>query len=295
VSASVPNPIFRALNPCFVFRPDTFARACWRKLRPRPERCLIKTAWGDCLEVEPRKFIGAALYMRGVHELSVCEVLWRLAAPGEQAVDVGANIGVMTSLLSKRVGDQGRVFAFEPHPETYRRLEENARRWPRANVLLLDWAVSCRNGRARFFEPEAFHQNDGTASLADASTSRRSFEVRTVRLDDALPLGEYGVLKLDVEGHELEVLEGAARGCGVGQFRDVVFETSWGYPAPAHRFLLGYGYEIFGIEASLRGPGLSEVPRRPAERGRAVDYLATIDPTRARRLVRPRGWKVLRP
>jgi FkbM family methyltransferase len=246
------------------------------------------------LEVEPRKFIGAALYMRGVHELSVCEVLWRLADPGEEAVDIGANIGVMTSLLSKRVGAQGRVFAFEPHPETYRRLEANARRWARANVLLLDWAVSCRSGRARFYEPEAFHQNDGTACLANGRARRRSFEVSTVRLDDALPLGEYGVLKIDVEGHELEVLAGASRGFGSGQFRDIVFEASWSYPAPAHWFLLGHGYRIFAIEASLRGPRLSEVPRRSGAQRRAADYLATIDAGRVQKRIGPRGWKVLR-
>ena len=117
------------MSPCFLFRLDIFVRACWRKLKRRPERCLAQTAWGDWLEVEPRKFIGANVYMRGVHELAVCEVLWRLARAGETAVDVGANIGVMTSLLSRKVGERGRVLAFEAHPDVFRQLERNAQRW----------------------------------------------------------------------------------------------------------------------------------------------------------------------
>ena len=65
----------RVFNPCFVFRPDVLARACWRKLRARPVSRVVRTAWNDELEVEPREFIGAQVYLRGVHELAVCEVL----------------------------------------------------------------------------------------------------------------------------------------------------------------------------------------------------------------------------
>src|SRR5215831_1169540 len=87
------------LDPSFVWRPDIFVRACWRKVTRRPERCLARMAWGDWLEVEPSRFIGRNIYMRGVHELAVCEALWRLSRPGDRAVDAGANIGVMTSVF----------------------------------------------------------------------------------------------------------------------------------------------------------------------------------------------------
>lgn len=286
----VSNPF----TPSFVFRPDTFARACWRKLRPRPECCVVQTAWGDSLEVEPRKFIGAGVYMRGVHELSICEILWRLAAPGELAVDVGANIGVMTSLLSKRVGPRGRVFAFEPHPQTFRRLQENVRRWPRSNVSLFDRAVANRNATATLFEPAVFHLNDGTASLAPANGVGQSFPVGTVRLDDILPAARYGVLKIDVEGLELDVLHGAERALSQARFRDVVFESHSTYPGPAHQFLLERGCQVFAIQSSLRGPRLIELPAPWPGQGSAADYLATIDPARAQKLIAPPGWNVLR-
>src|SRR5262245_3224484 len=144
------------LDPSFVFRPDIFLRACWRKARGRPGRCLARTAWGDWLEVEPRRFIGGNIYMRGVHELPVCEALWRLAEPGERAVDVGANIGVMTSMLSKRVGPRGLVTSFEAHPEVFRQLAQNVARWEGRRIAVFEMAMSGKEGRIWMEEGEWF-------------------------------------------------------------------------------------------------------------------------------------------
>lgn len=88
-----PVSFTRFLTPCFIFRPDIFARACWRKFAERPDRCLAKTAWDDWLDVEPHKFIGAQVYMRGVHELPVCEVLWRLAGTGRARLTWAQTLG----------------------------------------------------------------------------------------------------------------------------------------------------------------------------------------------------------
>ena len=283
----------RIFSPCFVFRPDVLIRACWRKLRVRPESCVVRTAWNDGLEVDAREFIGAHLYMRGVHELSVCEVLWRLAAPGERVVDVGANIGVMTSVLSKRVGGAGRVFAFEPHPALFGRLRQNARRWNRKNVQTLNWAVSDQTGISRLWESDGFAHNTGTAGLSGQTGEGRCFEVRTVRLDDALPPGEYGVLKMDVEGHEEKVLAAAASALGQGCFRDIVFESSEPGATAVRRLLSGRGYCLFGIGSSFLGPKLLNVDGAGSDHIIAVDYLATREPERALERIAPRGWKVL--
>ncbi|HTL17156.1 MAG TPA: FkbM family methyltransferase [Patescibacteria group bacterium] len=284
----VPNIFLRALSPCFVFRPDIFARACWRRLRPRPEKCLARTAWGDLLEIEPRRLIGAHIYMRGVHELAVCEVLWRLAGSGEQVVDVGANIGVMTSMLSRRVGMEGRVVAFEPHPVLYRRLERNVQRWTRPNVLLFNSAVSSQNGHAMLSEHDGFAGNNGIASLSVTNATNTSFGVRTLRLDDALPDGNWAVLKIDVEGHELEVLNGAETFLARTQFRDIIFESD--FPSPVHQLLGRNGFSIYELSAGFSGPKL----RGARAQGQRADYLATREPARARELIEPSGWNVLR-
>ena len=286
----IPNPLSRALSPCFVFRPDTLVRASWRKVRPRPAQCVVRTAWGDSLQVEPHKFIGAHLYMRAVHELAVCEVLCRLAEPGEQVVDVGANIGVMTSLLSKRVGPHGRVFAFEPHPKIYRQLQQNVLRWQRSNVVALNWAASAETNRARLCETIDSERNEGVAALHSHAAASRSFEVRAVRLDDVLPCRDYGVLKNDVEGHEAEVIAGAEALLAKARIRDIIYESH--QPASVHPLLQRFGYHVFGIEERLASPRLVEPG--PAEQGQFTDFLATREPDRARKLISQRGWQVLR-
>jgi FkbM family methyltransferase len=261
----------------------------------RPERCVVKTAWGDSLGVEPRRFIGAHVYMRGVHELPVCEVLWRLARAGESAVDVGANIGVMTSLLSRRVGDQGRVFAFEAHVGVFRQLLQNVERWNRPQVQVFNRAISSERGVVTMREGDGFARNEGTARVEQAGVSARRFEVESVTLDEVIPAMNCGVVKIDVEAHECEVLSGATTALASHRLRDVVFESTWNFPGLAHELLLEHGYQLFGIEASLRGPKLAAVSRRSGGEGRPADYLATMEPRRAAELVAEEGWRVLRP
>ena len=289
-----PNSFLRALNPCFLFRPDILARACSRKLLARPERCVVRTAWGDWLEVEPRKFIGAQVYLRGVHELAVCELLWRLTEPGETAVDAGANIGVMTSLLSRKVGARGRVLAFEAHPGVFRQLEQNVRRWERRPIDLFNQALSARAGSVNLCEGDGFAINEGTARVEGVGRRGPRFQVQSVCLDQVPSARAARIMKIDVEGHELEVLLGAASTLAERRLRDVVFESAWGFPGAAHELLQEYDYRVFEIRQSLLGPKLVPLRARSKQHGRLADYLATLEAPRALELVASPGWQVLK-
>jgi FkbM family methyltransferase len=206
---------------------------------------------------------------------------------------VGANIGVMTSLLSLRTGEQGQAFGFEAHPHIFRQLERNVLMWNRPRLEVFNCAASHEAGLVRLEEAAGFELNEGTARVAKPGNRTRSFEVKSVRLDDALPRSAYGVVKIDVEGHELEVLRGALNGLAAHRFRDVVFESTWDYPGPAHELLISNGYRIFEILVSLNGPKLTPVKNRFEAPGRLADYLATADPVRAGKLVGPAGWQAL--
>ena len=283
-------------DPCFLFRPDVFGQACVRKLRKRPDNYLVKTSWGDAFAVDPRKFIGAHLYMRGVHELPVCEALWRLADAGETVADIGANIGVMTSVLSRRVGTLGRVIAFEPHPLIARSLRNNAKRWSRNNVQVVEAAVSKASGFLTLRESGDCETNEGTAQIRSKdpqSVSGRCFEVRAVALDREFKGTKVSVIKIDVEGHELAVLEGATGLLKQGAIRDIVFESTYHYPNAFHRLLLSCGYSVFRIGHGFWGPQLID----PVKLGKGVnllaDYVATTEPNRARKRFAHLGWKAL--
>jgi FkbM family methyltransferase len=235
--------------------------------------------------------------MRGVHELHVCEALFRLAAPAETVVDVGANIGLMTSVLSMRVGSTGTVFSFEPHPATFERLRENVDLIGRAWVKCVRAAVSNASAKRILKEGPGFLLNDGTAQLVssgDAAPSGACHEIEAVRLDEILSDVNCGVCKIDVEGHEIDTILGAERMLREGRIRDIVFESRSPLPAGLHSALRDSGFTIYRLRQRFWGIELGEVNASGIEEHQSVDYVATIQPSRARALVSGRGWKVLR-
>ncbi len=243
--------------------------------------------------MEPRRFIGSNIYMRGVHELPVCEALWRLAEPGTQVADIGANIGVMTSVLSLRVGRAGKLTAFEAHPAVYHNLKQNIQRWPRRSIVIEHKAVSSSSGYVWICEGAGFAGNEGTARVGENGSA--SVRIASVKLDESAIGPECRLAKIDVEGHESHVLAGAERLLSSGKLRDIVLETTHSYPGPAHTLLHSYGYAIFELSAKVSGPRLTIPCPRQDYSQRVCDYVATLDANRALGLLRPRGWKLLKP
>ena len=141
-------------------------------------------------------------------------------------------------------------------------------------------------------ETDTFAENEGTARIDFASGNAR-LEIEAVRLDDILQGKKLQLIKIDVEGHELEALSGARQLLASGETRHVVFEAGWNYPSPAHELLLDLGYKLFQLNETLLGPLLTELKRRRDGEGKTRDYLATRDAALAMALLRPRGWQVL--
>src|SRR5439155_1620403 len=158
------------------------------------------------------------------------------------------NVGYMTVLMGRRAGPDGRVVAFEPHPDLFRLLQENvgrATRSPSANVELHNVAVGGMTGQALLVIPPEFGTNDGLASLS--ATPRDGdivISVDVVTLDDLLGDRSVSVLKIDVEGHELSVLKGAARLIKSQGVRHLVFEEHTGPTSPVCTFLTERGYTL---------------------------------------------------
>src|SRR5215831_4806609 len=72
-------------------------------------------------------------FLTGMYEPGTTKVVGRLLRPGMVVIDVGAHIGYYTKLFAKSVGKQGRVYAFEPNPETFAVLEYNTKSFPNVN------------------------------------------------------------------------------------------------------------------------------------------------------------------
>ena len=133
----------------------------------------------------------------------------RWLKPGMRAMDVGANVGVYTVAMAKAVGGSGHVWAFEPTPATAECLQHSLDANEFDNVTLVRAAVSERAGSMDFSLSRYAEEN----SVAKMGTVGEGvLRVATVTLDQmAADRGctNIDLVKLDVEGHEFEVIRGA--------------------------------------------------------------------------------------
>jgi FkbM family methyltransferase len=248
------------------------------------------------MEVDATELLGAGIVRMSTYELTVTETMWRLTDRHDLALDVGANVGYYTSLLAYRAQ---KVLAFEPHPGLAACLRANAARWPSGRVEIEECAASDEAGLARLTEPLEFAGNSGAATLhpdakSSATSNATSFQVEAVRLDDVVGDSAVGMLKVDVEGHELAVLGGLSRAFKEGRVRDVFFEDYESLPTPVSDRLKDYGYRLFSLQQRFRGVELGPTDG-PPPRWYAPTYLATLDPDRAMSRMQSGGWHCLRP
>ncbi len=140
-------------------------------------------------------------------------------------IDVGANAGQYARMLRGPVGFTGTILSFEPNPAVFERLERRAARDPRWHVFNL--ALSDTDGTAAFHITAAdqFSSLNRPSAVQDAVVAGHNrvageVMVTTRRLDGLLPdlAGRYGLarplLKLDTQGHDRAVCEGAGETLG---------------------------------------------------------------------------------
>lgn len=122
--------------------------------------------------------------------------------PGSIAIDCGANIGPHSIAMVARQPKVARVFAFEPHPEIFQALAANVRDNPQINPF--NSAVSNRTGTLLMRSIEG---DTNPAGAIIAPTGDYCVKATTL---DALRLRDVSLIKIDVEGFEMQVIEGAA-------------------------------------------------------------------------------------
>lgn len=176
-------------------------------------------------------------FLSGMHEGHVRNIIDRHVQPGGVCLDVGANIGYFAMMMADRVGAKGKVYAFEPVPETYDVLALNARLASGfgRNLIPIHAAVSssngelsiCRNTHSTLNQVSALTQMSANVADRVASTTLVS-ALEKLKCADPISL-----LKIDVEGHELSVLQGAQPLLASGRIRRMVLEVTPGDDAAA--------------------------------------------------------------
>ncbi len=136
-----------------------------------------------------------------------------LLKPGMVFFDVGGHVGQYTLVASRLVGDAGEVHSFEPDPESFRALRGNVRLNKLKNVRLNNVALSNENKTTTFYLAATSNLGDNSLSPPDTYSGARC-EVKCITLDHYLEtrrIDRVDFMKVDIEGAELLMLQGAKR------------------------------------------------------------------------------------
>ena len=182
-------------------------------------------------------------YWLGSYEIGKRALFVRSIPAGTVVYDLGANVGYYTLQASVLAGPQGKVFAFEPLPRNLEYLRRHLALNRIENAVVIDAAVADRSGTVRFEE--------------DASTSKGrigaqgGLEVRAIALDDWIDQGKLpppNLLKIDIEGAELQALQGARK--ALSRTHPTIFLST--HSGKVHKdclaFLGSLGYRVVSID-----------------------------------------------
>ena len=144
-------------------------------------------------------------YLRGPVEPLTSEAVASYLRPGMTVVDVGANVGFLSTRFARLVGPSGRVVAFEPGPENLRYLRANTERNGLGVIEIQPLAAGAARGRATLFL-----RQEGSLHGLHAEAGERlqgQVEVEVAPLEEIVTEA-VDLIKIDAEGSEMEVLAG---------------------------------------------------------------------------------------
>jgi FkbM family methyltransferase len=188
-------------------------------------------------------YIGKCFELYGQYSESEVAIMRAFLKPGNTVIDVGANIGDLTLPISQMVGDTGKVYAIESHPEVF-------------NILCANLAL---NQLRNVMPINAFVTANATTDTASpvwgqyAYVSNR-WATRFVAIDD-LELEALDLVKVDVDGKELEVLQSGAM--QIERFRPIIYfenDSKELSPALLSFVMKDLGYKLYWHAAPIFEP-----------------------------------------
>jgi len=139
------------------------------------------------------------------HERGEVEFLDSIVEEGMNVIDIGANIGITTVAVARRIGRRGKLYSFEPTPGYFNILKKNISSNGLENVKVYELAMTDQVGRAYFYQK-------GLSTGIVLEEGAEKFEVSSTTVDRFLSeekIEELDLINMDCEGSELLVLKGA--------------------------------------------------------------------------------------
>jgi len=212
-------------------------------------------------------WVGRSAFFFGDLDRKLTALVAAWVRPGDIVLDIGANIGILTQGMAKLVGPSGHVHAFEPNPVIAERCAAALKRNGHLCVTLHRYALGAKESVMRLSVPK---NNFGEGSLVWEGPVgfRDDYAVSVRRLDEVLPLDtRVRFIKMDVEGFEASVLDGA-RGLIQRNAPDAILFEILDRPSasPTIQILTEYEYDFYSVDRTLMRLRLS--PFNPAGSGK---------------------------
>jgi FkbM family methyltransferase len=179
--------------------------------------------FGVQFELDLADWIQRSVYL-GTFEPLETRLVAGLLAPGMTVIDVGANIGYYTALAASRVGSKGRIFAIEPDARAFAQLEKLIA----GNHLparAFNIGLGEKSGEEHLYQSPDSRNNAPTMIAHGGFAPLSTVPIR--RLDDCLDewqVDHVDLLKIDVEGWEPRVFDGASRALASGRINAILCE-----------------------------------------------------------------------
>jgi len=215
---------------------------------------LVATRYGKMRILESDQIVSGSLALYGEWAEDEMSLLAGFISPGSCVLDVGAFIGTHTLAFARLVGPHGKVYAFEPRREVYAVLSENIATNDCRNVSALNIGLGSRHARLMLPRIDLASQgNFGGLQLAGNAEVRDGYEIEVSTLD-ALDIGRIDLIKLDVEGMERQVLDGAVQ--SIRRHQPILFCECNSINAGADllEFCKDNGYAAYAFLASAFNP-----------------------------------------
>jgi FkbM family methyltransferase len=195
-------------------------------------RSFQKISFSECrhgLMCFPRSdgTIGRSLSLYGEFAEGENQVMGRYLRPGMTVIDVGANLGTTVLPMARAVGQGGKVIAFEPQPLMAQCLQTTLSLNELFNVRVISSAVGAQADWSKINAPDiSAGGNYGAMSLG-----QEGLRVQVMKIDD-LQLTSLHFMKIDVEGHEWPVIQGAQE--VLLKYRPVIYLEAKRIPGTQH-------------------------------------------------------------
>lgn len=224
--------------------------------------------------------ISRALSLYGDREQQFGYLLEKLIKPGMNILDIGANLGFYVLKEASLLKGQGKIWAVEPSPYNFNLLKKNiALNKLESMVTPLNMGFSSTSGKEPMFLSKCTNLNSFVSDMSQEEFKKRQLtnetvDIETISLSDFIDrFGNVDILRMDVEGYEVEVLQGARASIASGKFKGIItLETH----LPQYndkrslknelQFLFDHGYSVIYLtsnkEPSKTFSGFNLVPEK---------------------------------